>query len=56
MLALLPIEHLTGDPNKEYLADGLTEGTISQLRRLNPEQLVNEEEHHGKSSKSAAQR
>ncbi len=26
-------------PNKEYLADGLTEETISQLGRLNPEQL-----------------
>ena len=29
------------------LADGLTEGTISQLDRLNQEQLVNEEEYHG---------
>jgi TolB-like protein len=39
MLAVLPFENLTGDPNKEYLADGLTEEMISQLRRLNPEQL-----------------
>jgi TolB-like protein/DNA-binding winged helix-turn-helix (wHTH) protein/Tfp pilus assembly protein PilF len=39
MLAVLPFENLTGDPNKEYLADGLTEETISQLSRLNPEQL-----------------
>ena len=39
MLALLPFENLTGDPNKEYLADGLTEEMISQLGRLNPEQL-----------------
>jgi TolB-like protein/DNA-binding winged helix-turn-helix (wHTH) protein len=39
MLAALPFENLTGDPNKEYLADGLTEETISQLGRLNPEQL-----------------
>ena len=38
-LAVLPFENLTGDPNKEYLADGLTEETISQLGRLNPEQL-----------------
>jgi TolB-like protein/DNA-binding winged helix-turn-helix (wHTH) protein len=39
MLAVLPFENLTGDPNKEYLADGLTEEMISQLGRLNPEQL-----------------
>ncbi|HET7105326.1 MAG TPA: winged helix-turn-helix domain-containing protein, partial [Candidatus Acidoferrum sp.] len=39
MLAVLPFANLTGDPNKEYLADGLTEETISLLGRLNPEQL-----------------
>jgi TolB-like protein/DNA-binding winged helix-turn-helix (wHTH) protein len=39
MLAVLPFENLTGDPNKDYLADGLTEETISQLGQLNPEQL-----------------
>jgi TolB-like protein/DNA-binding winged helix-turn-helix (wHTH) protein len=39
MLGVLPFENLTGDPDKEYLADGLTEETISQLGRLNPEQL-----------------
>ena len=39
MLAVLPFENLTGDPSKEYLADGLTEETISQLGRLNPQQL-----------------
>src|SRR5882757_6230122 len=39
MLAVLPFQNLTGDPNKEYLADGLTEETISQLGRLNPGQL-----------------
>jgi TolB-like protein/DNA-binding winged helix-turn-helix (wHTH) protein len=38
-LAVLPFQNLTGDPNEEYLADGLTEETISQLGRLNPEQL-----------------
>jgi len=39
MLAVLPFENLSGDPNQEYLADGLTEQTISLLGRLNPEQL-----------------
>jgi len=39
MLAVLPFENLTGDPNKEYLADGLTEETISHLGRLNPDEL-----------------
>lgn len=39
MLAVLPFKNLTGDPSKEYVADGLTEQTISQLGRLNPEQL-----------------
>jgi TolB-like protein/DNA-binding winged helix-turn-helix (wHTH) protein len=39
MLAVLPFENLTGDPNKDYLADGLTEEMISQLGRLNPERL-----------------
>src|SRR6266446_3211469 len=39
MLAVLPFENLTGDPSKEYLADGLTEETISQLGQLNPSQL-----------------
>jgi TolB-like protein/DNA-binding winged helix-turn-helix (wHTH) protein/Flp pilus assembly protein TadD len=39
MLAVLPFENLTGDPEKEYVADGLTEETISQLGRLDPERL-----------------
>lgn len=39
MLAVLPFQNLTGDPSKEYLADGLTEETISQLGRLNTDQL-----------------
>jgi TolB-like protein len=36
MLAVLPFENLTGDPNKEYLADGLTEEMISQLGPAEP--------------------
>jgi hypothetical protein len=38
-LAALPFQNLTGDPNKDYLADSLTEEMISQLGRLNPERL-----------------
>src|SRR5258708_38115571 len=34
MLAVLPFQNLTGDPNKEYLADGLTAQMISQLVQL----------------------
>jgi DNA-binding winged helix-turn-helix (wHTH) protein/TolB-like protein len=39
MLAVLPFENLTGDPDKEYLADGLTDETISEVAMLSPEQL-----------------
>src|SRR5271167_4995428 len=39
MLAVLPFQNLTGDPQKDYLADGLTEQMISQLGRINPQQL-----------------
>ena len=38
-LAVLPFENLTGDSNQDYLADGLTEETISQLGRLDPDHL-----------------
>jgi TolB-like protein/DNA-binding winged helix-turn-helix (wHTH) protein/Tfp pilus assembly protein PilF len=39
MLAVLPFSNLTGDAEQEYLADGLTEEMITQLGRLDPEQL-----------------
>jgi TolB-like protein/Flp pilus assembly protein TadD len=38
-LAVLPFENLGGDPEREYLADGLTEETIAQLGQLDPEHL-----------------
>jgi TolB-like protein len=39
MLAVLPLRNLTGDPEEEYFADGLTEELITQCGRLDPEQL-----------------
>jgi eukaryotic-like serine/threonine-protein kinase len=39
MLAVLPFENLTGDPDQELFTDGLTEETISQLGHLQPERL-----------------
>ncbi len=39
MLAVLPFQNLTGDPEEEYFADGLTEELITRLGRLHPAQL-----------------
>jgi TolB-like protein/DNA-binding winged helix-turn-helix (wHTH) protein/Flp pilus assembly protein TadD len=39
MLAVLPFENLTGDPEQEYFADGLTDELITQLGRLRPDRL-----------------
>lgn len=39
MLAVLPFNNLSGDPNQEYFSDGLTEETISRLGNLQPERL-----------------
>ena len=38
-LAVLPFENLTGDPEQEYLSDGLTEEMIAQLGRMHPQGL-----------------
>jgi eukaryotic-like serine/threonine-protein kinase len=38
-LAVLPFENLTGDPEQEYLSDGLTDEMIGQLGRLHPARL-----------------
>jgi TolB-like protein/DNA-binding winged helix-turn-helix (wHTH) protein/Tfp pilus assembly protein PilF len=38
-LAVLPFDNLSGDPNQEYLSDGLTEEMITQLGRLEPDRL-----------------
>jgi TolB-like protein/DNA-binding winged helix-turn-helix (wHTH) protein/Tfp pilus assembly protein PilF len=39
MVAVLPFQNLSGDPEQEYFADGLTEEMITQLGRLQPERL-----------------
>lgn len=39
MLAVLPIQNMTGDPAMEYISDGMTEELISQLGRLDPSRL-----------------
>jgi TolB-like protein/lipoprotein NlpI len=39
MLAVIPFQNLTGDPNQEFFADGLTEEMITELAALNPQQL-----------------
>jgi serine/threonine-protein kinase len=38
-LAVLPFANLSGDPEQEYLSDGLTQEMITQLGRLHPEHL-----------------
>lgn len=39
MLAVLPFENLTGDPNQEYFSDGFTEEMITRLSVLAPRRL-----------------
>jgi TolB-like protein/DNA-binding winged helix-turn-helix (wHTH) protein/Tfp pilus assembly protein PilF len=39
MLAVLAFENLSGDPQQEYLSNGLTEELITQLGSLEPNQL-----------------
>jgi TolB-like protein/DNA-binding winged helix-turn-helix (wHTH) protein len=38
-LAVLPFENLSGDPNREYLAEGLAEETIVSLGQMDPERM-----------------
>jgi TolB-like protein/DNA-binding winged helix-turn-helix (wHTH) protein len=33
-IAILPLENLTGDPNQEYLVDGLTDSLITNVARI----------------------
>jgi TolB-like protein/DNA-binding winged helix-turn-helix (wHTH) protein/Flp pilus assembly protein TadD len=40
ILAVLPFDNLSGDPDQEFFSDGLTEEMIAQLGKLNPERLT----------------
>jgi TolB-like protein/DNA-binding winged helix-turn-helix (wHTH) protein/cytochrome c-type biogenesis protein CcmH/NrfG len=40
VLAVLPFENLSSDPDQEFFSDGLTEEMIAQLGKLNPERLT----------------
>jgi serine/threonine-protein kinase len=39
-LAVLPLVNLSGDPNREYLADGMTEELITQLGKAMPLRVI----------------
>ncbi len=39
VLAVLPFENLSGDPEQEYFSDGMTEELITQIGRLQPQSL-----------------
>jgi TolB-like protein/DNA-binding winged helix-turn-helix (wHTH) protein len=38
-LAVLPFENLSGDPDREYLAEGLAEETIASLGQVDPDRM-----------------
>lgn len=39
VVAVVPLQNLSGDPGQDYFADGLTDEILTQLGQLNPERL-----------------
>src|SRR5215467_6997535 len=39
MVAIMPVDNMSGRPDYDYVTDGMTEEIISQLGQVNPEQL-----------------
>ena len=39
-LAVLPLENLSGDPNQEYFADGMTDALITDLARISDVKVI----------------
>jgi TolB-like protein/Tfp pilus assembly protein PilF len=39
VIAVVPLENLSGDPGQDFFANGLTEEVITQLGQLNPEKI-----------------
>ncbi len=39
-LAVLPLENLSGDPDQEFFADGMTEALIADLAKLSPLSVI----------------
>ncbi len=39
VLAVLPFDNLSGDPDQEFFSEGLTEEMIAQVGKLNPDRL-----------------
>jgi TolB-like protein/DNA-binding winged helix-turn-helix (wHTH) protein len=39
-LAVLPLQNLSGDPNQDYFADGMTEELITEISRLNALKVI----------------
>jgi TolB-like protein/DNA-binding winged helix-turn-helix (wHTH) protein/Tfp pilus assembly protein PilF len=39
MIAVLPFENLTGDPNQDFFSEGMTDEMITQLGQINPRRI-----------------